>query len=115
MTMSSDRSGFHVDRHAVPQPPLAAFRSLLVQIAGAVIVSGLLTWGLPKRSLIYWQAWAPADWSEQVWGVDVAQGLVFFLPDFFVSRVTSPFVLGPLVVAGVVALAFGYRRRRIAR
>jgi len=64
------------------------------------MVSGLLSWGLPKRSLIYWQAWAPANWSEHVWGVDVAQGLVFFLPDFFVSRVASPFVLGPIVIAG---------------
>lgn len=113
--MPSDCSELHVDQRAVAQPPLAAYRSLLVRIVGAVIVSGLLTWLLPKRSLIYWQAWAPADWSEQVWGVDVAQALVFFLPDFFVSRATSPFVAGTVVVAGLLALAFEYRRRRTER
>jgi|AntDeeMetageno50_2_1112565.scaffolds.fasta_scaffold09198_3 hypothetical protein len=110
--MSSDRYGFGVGRRPVAQPPLAAYLSLLVRIAGAVMVSGLLSWGLPKRSLIYWQAWAPANWSEHVWGVDVAQGLVFFLPDFFVSRVASPFVLGPIVIAGFVAVVLAFHDHR---
>jgi len=64
---------------------------------------------LPKRALIYWQAWAPADWSERLWGVDAAQALVFFLPDFVATRATSPFVFGPLFAATVVTLAIVFR------
>ncbi|MCU4799511.1 hypothetical protein OB920_03875 [Halobacteria archaeon HArc-gm2] len=56
-----------------------------------------------------------AERSEVIWGVDVVQPFFPFLFEFFVSRVTSPFVLGPVVVAGVLALAFEYRQRRSAR
>jgi len=48
LTMSSDRYGFGVGRRPVAQPPLAAYLSLFVQIAGAVMVSGLLSWGAPE-------------------------------------------------------------------
>ncbi len=108
--MTSERHGFDVDRRAVAQSPLAAYRSLLVRIAGAVIVCGFLTWMLPKPARYYWQTWAMAERSEAVWGVDVVQPLVSFLPEFFVSRAVSPVVLGPVLVAGVLALTFHYRR-----
>lgn len=105
--MPSERSGFQVDYRSVAQPPLAACRSLLVRVAGAVIVSALLTWVLPKPSRYYWQMWVMAERSEVVWGVEVVQPFFFFL-----TRVTSPFVAGPVVLAGVLAVVFEYRRRR---
>ncbi|SFS06388.1 hypothetical protein SAMN05216559_3028 [Halomicrobium zhouii] len=113
--MSRKRYEHRVDRRPVAQPPLAAYRSLLVRIAGAVLVGGLLTWLVPKSPWFYRLPMDPPVSSEEVWGVEVVQPIFVFLFDFFVSRVTSPFVLGPVVVAGVLALAFEYRRRRSAR
>jgi|GEM_PF-1770154 len=103
--MSRNRFGRDEVPHPVAQPPLAAFRSLLVRITGAVLVGGLVTWIVPKSPWFYRLPMDPPVTSEAVWGVEVGQPVFFFLFDFLVSRVTSPLVLGPVVAAGVVALA----------
>lgn len=51
-----------------------------------------------------------AEW-DRMFGFDVTQTVVFRFPDFLVSRLTSPLVVGPFVVAGVVALALDARGR----
>ncbi|QPV64237.1 hypothetical protein I7X12_06350 [Halosimplex litoreum] len=51
-----------------------------------------------------------AEWAR-MFGFDVTQTVLFRFPDFLVSRLTSPLVVGPFVVAGIMTLALDARAR----
>ncbi|WP_177227548.1 hypothetical protein [Halomicrobium zhouii] len=72
-----------------------------------------LSWTLPPTARHSCPAYVTCDFSGTYWGVDmIDSALVGAVPAFFVSRITSPIVFVPVIVAGVVALALEYRRGR---
>ncbi|QLH81637.1 hypothetical protein [Halosimplex pelagicum] len=52
-----------------------------------------------------------AEWAR-LFGFDVVQPYAFQFVDFLVSRLTSPLISGPFVVAGALTLALVVRNRR---
>lgn len=99
--------------HSPARSPLAAYGVLLARTAGVVVLTAILSWTLPPTAGISCPPYVTCDLSGKFWGVDmIDSALVEAVPVFFASRITSPLVFGPLVVAGVVALAIEYRRGR---
>ena len=95
--------------------PLAAFRSFLVRTLGAVVLTGVVAWSLPIPVGALAHVARISETSELYWGVDLAaQPLAWALPEYVATRITSPVVLAPAVVATVVTLAVEYRRRSTA-
>jgi len=65
---------------------------------------------LPPTAGLSCPPYVTCDLSRTFWGLDLRDGAIFeVVPTYFVSRISEPLVFGPLLVAGVLALAAQYR------
>ena len=101
-----DRTGRVPAESPAAPTPFRALGRYLVGTCAALFVTASVSRLAPKAAKFYRQPAPPHPIGEVVWGFDVAQPFSRFLFDFLVSRVTSPLVFGPLVVAVVLTLAF---------
>lgn len=115
--MPHRRHDLRLEARPYPGSPVRAFTRAVLGVLGGLFVLAVLWRMLPPGPAIpveYLEHGVAGyeRWMEITWGFEWTVGA----PNsnavaFFSSRIASPFVWGPLLVTGLVALACEYRRR----
>lgn len=109
----------HVTGRFPGRTTLAAYTHLVVRMAGTVLLTTAF-WALVfderlRMDFLRRGHLSPSDLlavRSNLWGIDLSGPFLGDVVAFTLTRATSPLVVWPVVIAGVVALAIEYRRGR---